>query len=142
MIRRIVSGPFAVRSVGPGAWRLTTGAAPDLQIYLRVPDPDASVLRDSIIATLELTWRHDGVSVSLTGEKNVRHLKAQTAILHETRDRLYDDLPLAGFDAGARRFWKRVFRLMRVPGGRFLLRFIARRKPGRDSREKALDSGN
>jgi hypothetical protein len=39
---------------------------------------------------------------------------------------LYDSLPLADFDRSAQRFWNRVFRVMRLPGGRFLLRFLAR----------------
>jgi hypothetical protein len=34
---------------------------------------------------------------------------------------------LAEFDAGARVFWKRVFRLLRIPGGRYLLGWITRR---------------
>ena len=37
-----------------------------------------------------------------------------------------DILPLAQFDQKAKRFWGRVFRLMRIPGGRYLLRFLAR----------------
>jgi hypothetical protein len=41
---------------------------------------------------------------------------------------LYEALPLAGFDATARRFWRRVFLLVRLPGGRYLLRLIAQRK--------------
>jgi len=59
-------------------------------------------------------------------------LKTRNAIIHEPLTRLYEGLPLASFDPAARRFWRRVFRLVRIPGGRHLLRFIARRS--RDSR--------
>ena len=39
--------------------------------------------------------------------------------------------PLAGLDEKARRFWRRVFRLVRIPGGRHLLGVLARRSRGR-----------
>jgi hypothetical protein len=35
-------------------------------------------------------------------------------------------LPLASIDADARRFWRRVFRLVRIPGGRYLLKVLTR----------------
>jgi len=34
--------------------------------------------------------------------------------------------PLASIDADARRFWHRVFRLVRIPGGRYLLKLLTR----------------
>jgi hypothetical protein len=37
---------------------------------------------------------------------------------------LYESLPLVSIDADARRFWRRVFRLVRIPGGRFLLKIL------------------
>jgi hypothetical protein len=39
--------------------------------------------------------------------------------------KLYEALPLARFDAKARRFWGRVFWLVRMPGGRSLLKYFA-----------------
>jgi hypothetical protein len=39
---------------------------------------------------------------------------------------LYESLPLVSIDANARRFWRRVFRLVRIPGGRFLLKLLTR----------------
>jgi len=38
-----------------------------------------------------------------------------------TGTELYAALPLAQFDRRARRFWRRVFLLVRIPGGRSLL---------------------
>jgi hypothetical protein len=52
------------------------------------------------------------------------------AIVHEPLPKLYAELPLAGFDERARRFWRRVFRLVRIPGGRHLLGVLARRPRG------------
>jgi hypothetical protein len=40
-------------------------------------------------------------------------------------------LPLVSFDDKARRFWRRVFRLVRIPGGRHLLGVLARRNRDR-----------
>jgi hypothetical protein len=39
-------------------------------------------------------------------------------------------LPLVVLDDKARRFWRRAFRIARIPGGRRLLRWIAQRKGG------------
>ena len=71
--------------------------------------------------------RADGVRLTLSAGGRARLLTADSAVIHEPAKGLYEALPLAGFDAGARRFWKRIFRLMRLPGGRFLLGLFARR---------------
>jgi hypothetical protein len=47
-------------------------------------------------------------------------------IVHEPLGRMYESLPLAGIDANARRFWRRVFWLVRLPGGRYLLKLLTR----------------
>jgi hypothetical protein len=54
----------------------------------------------------------------------------QSAIVHQPLARLYDGLPLAEFDSKTRRFWGRVFTLVRIPGGRHLLGVLARRSRG------------
>ena len=82
------------------------------------------------IAKVAVVWRGDGVEITLTTAKGVRTLRAATAIVHEPMPRLYERLPLTGFDSDARQFWNRVFRLIRIPGGRYLLGFIARRNRG------------
>jgi hypothetical protein len=58
----------------------------------------------------------------------VRIISVGSVLLHEPQPRLYEALPLAGFDAKAQRFWRRVFTIMRIPGGRFMLRFFTRRR--------------
>jgi hypothetical protein len=53
-------------------------------------------------------------------------VEVTAAIVHEPLGNLYESLPLASIDANARRFWRRVFRLVRIPGGRYLLRLLTR----------------
>jgi hypothetical protein len=55
----------------------------------------------------------------------VARVEAAAAIVHEPARNLYAALPLAEFDGRARRFWRRVFLLVRIPGGRSLLGILA-----------------
>jgi hypothetical protein len=101
-------------------------------VYLRGAAPEASkLLSDTRITALEFEWRADAVMVSITGAGGTRHFKSESAFIHTPAAQLYDSLPLASFDARAQRFWKRVFRLIRIPGGRLVLGAIARRRRGR-----------
>ncbi|HMH88482.1 MAG TPA: hypothetical protein VK523_07555, partial [Steroidobacteraceae bacterium] len=59
----------------------------------------------------------------MSGDR-VATVEAASAIVHEPLEHLYESLPLVSIDADARRFWRRVFRLVRLPGGRFLLRIL------------------
>jgi hypothetical protein len=126
-MRHTVSGPFSAQELGNGAWQLTGSAGSE--IYLRGAGAEVpELLNDASITLLDLDWCDDGVTVALTGARGVRYVKAENAIVHEPKSALYENLPLASFDADAKRFWKRVFRLMRIPGGRLLLGLIARRR--------------
>lgn len=126
MPRRTVAGPFSGRERGAGWWELS-GAG--LEIHLRVAVPGAvEPLRDSAITSLELQWHAEGVAINVRGSRGSRSLVATTVFIHEPRAQLYQGLPLAGFDPSARRFWRRIFALMQIPGGRFLLGMIARRR--------------
>ena len=128
MVQRTVIGPFGARKLGPGVWQLTTGVSSGAEIYLQGVAPEAGdALQDASLASLRFEWHATAVRVSLTGANGIRHMNIVSAIIHEPKAALYQGLPLASFDAAARRFWRRVFLLMQVPGGRFLLRFIARR---------------
>jgi hypothetical protein len=129
-----LSGPFAARSLGTEAWLFTTGAAGGPEVVLQGAGPGSAFLADAVFDKLAVNWRDDGVELILTASTGVRALRAASAIVHEPAMRLYESLPLAGFDAEARQFWRRVFRLIRIPGGRHLLGFIARRKRGRAAR--------
>jgi hypothetical protein len=126
-VKHTVFGPFVARELGNGFWQLTAGAPAASEIYVQITGPGAAdALKDMSVSRLDLEWR-DGVTLALTGTNGIGYLKAKTAIVHEPKDRLYDSLPLAGFDLKAKRFWRRAFILMRFPGGRLLLGIIARR---------------
>ena len=126
MTRLVVMGPFSVQIQGPGFWELTSAAPNASRVYLG--GVGAGVALAAPIDWLQLEWRADGVAVELSSAGGLRRLQGKAALVHETRARLYDSLPLADFDARARRFWRRVFILMRIPGGRFLLGMMARGK--------------
>ncbi|MDB6086374.1 MAG: hypothetical protein JWN43_4255 [Gammaproteobacteria bacterium] len=130
-MRQSVCGPFAARNLGAGLW-LIAGTASGGEIYLRGAGPNAAeFLKDPSISMVGFDWYAEGVELELTGARGVRRLTARSAIIHDPKPRLYEDMPLASFDSEARRFWTRVFRLMRIPGGRLILGLIARRNRGR-----------
>jgi hypothetical protein len=136
-MHKTLSGPFSVRNLGAGAWHLVSGETSGTEIYLRGAGALApELLQDPTVSRLDLDWRNEGVKIAVAGTAGVRHLTARTVVVHEPRPRLYKSLPLAGFDADAQRFWRRVFRLIRIPGGRFLLRYIARRGGGKRAAAK------
>jgi hypothetical protein len=127
--RQSLPGPFSAAKLHSGVWQLTAEAADGARVYLHGAGPEASKLLAGMrITALEFEWRMEDVMVSLTGASGVRRFKSESVFIHEPRTRLYDSLPLASFDAGAQRFWKRVFRLIRIPGGRLVLGAIARRR--------------
>ena len=130
-MRRNFSGTFAARDLGGGAWRLSRGA-PAAEILLRgVESGAAEAFRAPGVDDLELEWREGSVWLTMTSAQRRISLSSQSALVHEPLDHLYDALPLAAFDSKARRFWRRVFRLVRIPGGRYLLGVMARRGRGR-----------
>jgi len=129
MPQRTLSGPIQAEHLGGGLWQLTAGAAAAVRVYLRVPAGGrAAALEERPIRRIVLQWRDDGVTLRVTGDAGEAVLEASTAVIHEAQPGLYDALPLASFDARARHFWRRVFWLIRIPGGRYLLRLIARRR--------------
>jgi hypothetical protein len=129
VIRQSFPGPFSATRLTAGLWQLTAEIPDGARVYLLGAGPDASrLLEDMRIAALEFEWRTDGVMVRVTGAHGVRHFKSESVFIHEPKSRLYDSLPLASFDPAAQRFWRRVFRLIRIPGGRLALGAIARRR--------------
>ena len=128
MTRRCMPGPFTARRLDGGVWQLTEIKPGGAEIFLRGTDA-AELSNDGTIETVEVEWRLDDVRISLTAARGARSLAVDSATVHEPQTRLYEALPLAGFDSDARRFWQRVFRLMRIPGGRLVLKYVARRNP-------------
>jgi len=131
-LRCSVRGSFEGRKLGAESWQLKSGQpAGAAEIYLFGAEQGAPrLLLDTIFTAVDFDWVDGGVLVTLTSAGGVRTLKTRTAVIHEPLSRLYDSLPLASFDDSARRFWRRIFRLVRVPGGRYLLRLVARTARG------------
>lgn len=128
---KVLAGPFTARRLGGRSWLLATDAPAGPEVLIQGVDPGApQVMTGASIAALAVVWHGDGAEISVTTTSGVRVVRASTAIVHEPQPRLYEGLPLAGFDSAARRFWNRVFWLIRIPGGRYLLGFIARRNRG------------
>jgi hypothetical protein len=126
--RRTVRGELKFRDLGSGTWHLTTGMAAGPEIYVVDAEPKATeTLRHASFVEVVCEWRNEGVRVTLITAAGTEVLTAGNAIIHEPLPRLYEGLPLASLDEAARRFWRRVFRLVRIPGGRHLLGLIARR---------------
>ena len=127
MMKHTVSGPLSARGLAPGAW-LLTGDAGGPKVYLWGAGPEAVVVLEAARLTrVTVEWSAAQVRVSVTGADGVRYFNTGNAVIHEPKERLYETLPLARFDAKARWFWRRVFLLMRIPGGRLFLGFMARR---------------
>jgi hypothetical protein len=130
-MQRTISGVFRGRESGAGVWQLKTDAAGGCEITLVGAEPGADdLLRSTSLRSVAIAWQSDGVSVTLVSAAGPRHLRGRAAIIHEPLARLYEALPLVSLDDRARRFWRRVFCLVRIPGGRRLLGLIARRAGG------------
>lgn len=115
-------------AAGRGVWRLSTGDSAGPDIYLTGVDaPAAQALRGAQCGAVDLEWLEVGVRLTLHCSSGTRVVQTRGAILHEPLPHLYEALPLQHLDAAARRFWRQVFRLVRMPGGRYLLKFIAHR---------------
>jgi hypothetical protein len=126
--RRNLAGIFSARNLGPGAWHLVRSEAAPADVFLRGVESCAAAALGSLnLEDVDIEWQDDTVLLTMTVAERRRSFRAQSAIVHEPLARLYDDLPLVILDEKARRFWRKVFRLVRIPGGRYLLGILARR---------------
>ena len=127
-MRRNLPGTFMTQELGDGAWRLSRSDATPMDVFLRGAESAAAeALRSPPVRDIVIEWRAETVVLTMTSAEQPRIIEAQSATVHEPLARLYEALPLVSFDANARRFWNRVFRLVRIPGGRYLLGALARR---------------
>jgi hypothetical protein len=125
--RRNFSGAFLPQDRGKGAWQLSRPAPQEINVFLR--DAERSAERSFAtgpLVDLGIEWHEEKVLLTFMSEERVASVEAASAIVHEPLERLYERLPMVSIDAGARRFWRRVFRLVRIPGGRYLLKVLAR----------------
>ena len=126
-LRRNFSGAFLARDRGNGAWQLARPAPHEINVFLR--DAEHSAERSFAtgpIIDLGIEWHDEKVLLTFMSGQRVASVEAVSAIVHEPLERLYERLPMVSIDADARRFWRRVFRLVRIPGGRYLLKVLAR----------------
>jgi hypothetical protein len=127
-MRRNLAGTFVARDLGNGAWQLSRREPAPIDIFLRGAESGAAeVLRPPGVIDIGIEWHAGAVVLTMTVADRRRSIHTQGAIVHEPQAQLYEALPLASFDGPARRFWRRVFRLVRIPGGRCLLGVLARR---------------
>ena len=123
-----IPGRFLARPLSPGLWLLTRTQPPALEILVRGAELDAAqTFGLANCDELRLEWQEPGVVLRLVAAGQDSDIQARSAIVHEPRPRLYEGLKLAQFDAATKRFWRRIFRMVRIPGGRYLLRILARR---------------
>jgi len=130
-IERTLTGAFRATHLAADTWQLTTGASGSAEIYLCGVDRDAfAALDGSTPRAVTVAWCAAGATVTLISPGASTQFKSRTVTIHEPRPQLYQGLPLVVLDDAARRFWRRVFLIARIPGGRRLMRWIAQRTRG------------
>jgi hypothetical protein len=127
-IERTLTGAFRATRLAADTWQFTTGVAGSAEIYLCGVDRDAfAALESSTPSAVTLAWSAAGATVTLISPGASTQFRSRMATIHEARPQLYQGLPLVILDDAAKRFWRRVFLIARIPGGRLLLRWIAQR---------------
>jgi hypothetical protein len=127
-----LAGAFAAQDLGGGAWRLARRNPAPAEVLLRGADPRAAeVLSSHDVGDIDIEWQDAKVELWATSPGRRTAIASQSAIVHEPMAQLYEGLPLAHTDIKSRRFWRRVFWLVRIPGGRLLLAAVARRTRAR-----------
>jgi hypothetical protein len=125
--RRYFSGAFLPQDRGGGAWQLQGAVAHAVDVFLLGAEPGAArAFGTTTVEDLCVEWHAETALLSFKSGSRGATVVAASAIVHEPQAHLYDSLSLVKFDASARRFWRRVFRLVRIPGGRYLLKFLTR----------------
>jgi hypothetical protein len=122
----LIRGPLERRELSHGTWQWSAPGGRELLIRGASPGA-AEILRSTAPRAISVDWLQDGALVTLITDAGPRLLRARVAVVHEPLARLYEALPLISFGPQARRFWRRVFFLVRIPGGRRLLKLVARR---------------
>lgn len=130
-LRRNYSGAFLVQSRGNRAWQLSRAAPHEMTVFLRDAEQGAAQgFGIGPIVELGIEWQAEKTLLTFLAGDKVASVEAASVIVHEPLRELYESLPLASIDADARRFWHRVFRLVRIPGGRYLLKLLTRSGKG------------
>jgi hypothetical protein len=131
-MRRHLPGTFLAHHLNDGAWRLSRGEPAPIDVFMSGAEAAAGeTFRLQKVRDIDIEWRAGAVVMTMTAAEQPRTVRMQSTIVHEPQARLYASLPLADLDADTRRLWRRIFGLARVPGGRYLLRLLARRTRNR-----------
>jgi hypothetical protein len=125
-MRRNFANPCSARDTNLGTWRVDCGASPQAHIIIRGADSRALAACGATFNEVGVEWQPRRVLLSMLAKGRVATVEAAAVIVHEPAADLYAALPLADFDARAQRFWRRVFLLVRIPGGRSLLGILTR----------------
>jgi hypothetical protein len=131
-MRRNFGGEFSAQDLGKNLWRLTQTAPHRIDVIVQgtrhgsSQTSPARAFGTEAVTNLGIEWHSDMALLSFLSGERVETVEGANVIVHEPLRHLYDGLPLAEFDQKARTFWSRVFRVVRLPGGRYLLRFFAR----------------
>jgi hypothetical protein len=126
------SGSFRAQSLRHDAWQLSRTAPHEMTVFLHHAEKDAAqAFGIGPITELGIEWHAGKVLLTFLAGDKVASAEAMSVRIHEPLPNLYESLPLASIDADARRFWHRVFRLVRIPGGRYLLKLLTRPKKPR-----------
>ncbi|MFI4890533.1 MAG: hypothetical protein ACHQIL_08375 [Steroidobacterales bacterium] len=121
-----VSAPFDIEDCGNGLWCVRRRQPPMVAVYLRGFSPPAQLAE---CTGLRVDWADGGgadVCIALPAQSVT--VRVAGAFAHEPRGQLYGTLGLPAFGAPAQRFWRTVFGIVRLPGGRWLLSWLAPRR--------------
>jgi hypothetical protein len=125
-MRRNFSGSCSASFAADGTWRITQSRPHETEIIVVGADSRSAQACGTTLHDLGIEWQGQRVLLTMmSAAGRVATLEAASAIVHEPLGNLYAALPLAEFDGRARRFWRRVFLLVRIPGGRSLLGILA-----------------
>ena len=130
-MRSHFEGEFSAHDLGKHVWRLTRNTPQRIELIVQgargaAQQNPARAFGTEALSNLAIEWHSDMALLSFLSGDRVETVEAANVMVHEPLPHLYDGLPLAEFDQKAKTFWRRVFRLVRFPGGRYLLRFLAR----------------
>jgi hypothetical protein len=128
MNRNTWNGSFRLQTPRADHWIVRSSEPAPVEVQLLgVQCADAAAAPALAWQCVNIQWRDGAAAVTLSGESSGLQLLARAAFVHEPRPALYAALPLESFGPRAQSFWKRVFLLVKLPGGRVLLNLIARR---------------
>jgi hypothetical protein len=128
MLQRFLTGEFHVEALGVQTWVFANRRQPGQMLLLRRVQAAPPLAAERTVEAFTVTWTDDRlVTVACSSEGRTWTVTAQAALLHEPVRQIYEQLPLPAFTPPMRRFWRRVFRLVRIPGGRWVIGWLARR---------------